>query len=160
MKAATLKELKTELSNLPKEELLALCLHLSKYKKENKEMLSYLVFESHQEKEYIEGVKKEIEALFEIINTSSFYLIKKSIRKILRHTKKHIIYSKKKETEVDLLIHFCIQLAQMKPSFKNNTTLDNMYNRILESIQKTVRSMHDDLQYDYKTSIEQLKSHR
>ena len=64
---------------------------LSKYKKENKEMLSYLVFESHQEKEYIEGVKKEIEALFEIINTSSFYLIKYHRYYILYYRKQSLI---------------------------------------------------------------------
>ena len=37
MKAATLKEIKTELSTLHPVKVLNLCMHLAKYKKENKD---------------------------------------------------------------------------------------------------------------------------
>ena len=52
-------------------------------------------------------VKKEIDEEFSSINTHSFFYVKKSIRKILRNTKKYIRYSKKKETEAELLLYFC-----------------------------------------------------
>ena len=42
MKAATVKEIKTELENLSPAALLPLTLRLAKFKKENKELLTYL----------------------------------------------------------------------------------------------------------------------
>ena len=49
MKTVTLKQLKDELSYKSANELKYLCLHLSKFKKENKELLTYLLFEFHNE---------------------------------------------------------------------------------------------------------------
>ena len=69
MKAATLKELKLELSELSQEQLLKICLHLAKFKKENKELLTYLLLESESEDGYIETVKEEVDELFKSINT-------------------------------------------------------------------------------------------
>ena len=84
MKAVTVKVLKTELNNRSQSELLEICLRLSKFKKENKELLTYLLFESSYEEGYIETVKLEIDEQFELINTNTYYFIKKSVRKILR----------------------------------------------------------------------------
>ena len=80
---------------------------MSRFKKENKELLTYILFESADEQSYIVSVKRGIDEEFEQINRSSTYFIKKSIRKILRNTRKYIRYSGKKETEVELLIYFC-----------------------------------------------------
>ncbi|HBS11973.1 MAG TPA: hypothetical protein DEO36_05420, partial [Flavobacteriaceae bacterium] len=107
MKTATVSQLKNELKYQSQEELLELCLQLSKFKKENKELLTYLLFEADDEDAFIQGVKEETSELFGQINTSSYFYIKKSVRKILRIIKKYIRYSKKKETEVELLLHFC-----------------------------------------------------
>ena len=107
MKAATVKQLKEELKERSPKELLELCLRLSKFKKENKELLTYLLFEAQNEEAFIEETKKEIATQFEAIATRNFYFIKKSIRKILREVKKHIRYSKQKETEIELLLFFC-----------------------------------------------------
>jgi len=65
MKAVTVTELKQELNNRSPKELLDLCLRLSKFKKENKELLTYLLFESSEEASYIESVKREIDQQFE-----------------------------------------------------------------------------------------------
>ena len=83
MKAATLNEIKQELTNLPSTRVLELCLRLGRFKKENKELLTYLLFEAHNIPEFIENIKIEIETQFDSINTSSVYFVKKSLRKIL-----------------------------------------------------------------------------
>ena len=57
MKAVTVKELKTELIDRSHSELMELCLRLSRFKKENKELLTYLLFESSNEHGYINSVK-------------------------------------------------------------------------------------------------------
>ena len=77
MKAVTIKEISQELLNLTPKELRDLCLRLSRFKKENKELLTYLLFESSDEASYIENVKKEINQQFERVNKKSFYFIKR-----------------------------------------------------------------------------------
>ena len=88
MKATVVKEIKEELNARSKEELAEICLKLSKFKKENKEFLTYLLFESENENYYIKTIQEEIEIEFKAINRKNYYFIKKSIRKILRNTKK------------------------------------------------------------------------
>lgn len=156
MKAATVKELKTELTHQTQAQLVELCLRLSKFKKENKELLTYLLYEAENEAGYIESVKSEIETQFESINTSSYFYIKKSVRKILRMVKKYIRYSKQKETEVELLLHFCYVFKNMQPSIHRNTTLMNIFNRQILLIKKNITLLHADLQYDYNLELEEL----
>ncbi len=158
MKAASLKDIKTELNHRSTQELLELCLRLSKFKKENKELLTYLLFESADEDAYIDSIKIQIDDSFDVINTKTFYYIKKSVRKILRDTKKFIRYSQKKETEVELLIYFCEKLKDLTPSIKRDKMLSNLYNRQIDYIKRKVSAMHEDLQYDYNMELEELES--
>src|SRR5690606_41567317 len=123
MKAATVSQIKKELSFRSPEELLELCLRLSKFKKENKELLTYLLFESIDEEEYIQNIKDEIDVDFKAINNKNFFYVKKSVRKILRNIKKYSRYSLKKETEAELLIYFLLKLKELRPSIKTNTTI-------------------------------------
>ncbi len=156
MKTATVIQLKNELKYQSQEELLKLCLHLSKFKKENKELLTYLLFEADDEDSFILGVKEETSELFSQINTVSYFYIKKSARKILRIIKKYIRYSKKKETEVELLLHFCTELKEMSPPFYRNTSLQNIYDRQILLTQKAIATLHEDLQYDYNLELDEL----
>ena len=94
MKAATLNELKQELNHLPEKQLVELCLRLGRFKKENKELLTYLIFEAHDEQSYIASVKADIDEQYAAIPTNnSLYLIKKTLRKILHSTAKYIRYT-------------------------------------------------------------------
>jgi len=158
MKAATVAQLKKELQHRNPEELLQLCLRLARFKKENKELLTYLLFESDSEEGYIATVQEEMDALFLEINTNSYFYIKKSVRKILRMLKKYIRYSGNKETEVTLLLHFCQKLQEFRPSVQRNTTLLNLYNRQLLFIEKKIAALHEDLQYDYGLLLKELRN--
>ena len=157
MKAVTVKELKLELENRSPKELRELSLRLSKFKKENKELLTYLLFESGDEASYIESVKRDLDEQFEERNRKSQYLIKKSLRKILRNTKKYIRYSLKKETEVELLIYYCSKLKTITPSIQKNTALQKLYSGLLETIRKKITSLHEDLQFDYESELKELE---
>ncbi|UAB74853.1 MULTISPECIES: hypothetical protein [Mesoflavibacter] len=157
MKSATVANIRKELKHKSNDELAELCLRLSRFKKENKELLTYLLFEADYEAGYIETIKTEIDEQFDQINTSSFFYIKKSVRKILRNTKKYIRYSLNKETEIELLIYFCQKLNAMTPSISRNTTLTNLYDRNIIAIKKKVKNLHEDLQYDYNLKLEDLE---
>ncbi len=156
MKAVSLKDIKQELNTLSINEIQELCLRLSRFKKENKELLSYLLFESHNEDGYMQSVKSYIDQQFELINTASYFYIRKSTRKILTNTKKYIKYTQNKETEVALLLYFCKKLKAFSPSIKYSIQLQNMYNRQLLLIKKLVTTLHEDLQYDFNLLLEEL----
>lgn len=94
--------------------------------------------------------------LFEQVNKRNYYFIKKSVRKILRAVKKYIQYSKKKETEIDLLLCFCCELKKMSPSMEENTALNNIYKHQIEAIKKTIYSLHEDLQFDYEIELNKI----
>ncbi|KAB5490960.1 MULTISPECIES: hypothetical protein [Flagellimonas] len=157
MKAATIAQLKKELQFRSQDEVMQLCLRLARFKKENKELLTYLLFEADSEESYIEVVKQETDEMFSEINVNSFFYIKKSVRKILRTLKKYIRYSGDKATEVELLLYFCEKLKDFRPSIRRNTTLLNLYQRQLEYIAKKIPLLHEDLQHDYGLVLQELK---
>lgn len=156
MKTKSLKEIKDELKHLSKEDLMELILNLSKYKKENKELLVYLLFEIENEADFIQSIKVEMDDGFELLKKQTFYHSKKSARKILRITKKYIRYSKKKETEVELLIYYCSKFTELPNSFKESKAMKNIYVKQLEIAEKAIAKLHEDLQYDYKREIAEL----
>ena len=156
MKAVTVKELSQELLNRSPKELRDLCLRLSRFKKENKELLTYLLFESAEEASYIESVKEEIDQQFVEVNKKSYYFIKKGLRRILLNTKKYIRYSQNKKSEVDLLIYYCSKLQNFTPSIKKNKALLNLYTRQLDTIFEKLGHLHEDLQLDYESVMKEL----
>ena len=156
MKAVSVAIIKKELQHRPADELMELCLRLSRFKKENKELLTYLLFESSDEDGYIASVKSYIDDEFEAINIKSYFYIRKSVRKILKNIKKYIRYSQKKETEVELLLYFCKKLKNFSPSIKYSAQLQNNYNRQILLAKKIIGSLHEDLQYDFNLMLEDL----
>ena len=156
MKAASTHELKQELQQTPPEKLIELCLRLVRFKKENKELLTYLLFEAHDTDAYISGIKKEMDIQFDDINTSNIYFVKKSLRKILRTSNKFIRYSNAEIVEAELLIHFCTSLKKLGSDINTNAVIRNMYQNQLKKINKAIASMHEDLQYDYLKQTEKL----
>src|SRR5690242_10301462 len=106
MKAASSSEIKQELKQRPPGELIELCLRLARFKKENKELLTYLLFESGDRDNYILSVKEEIDSGFAEVNTSSIFYAKKTLRKILRTARKFVRYSGEDLVEVEVMLHY------------------------------------------------------
>jgi hypothetical protein len=156
MKAVTIKELNQELIKRTPKELRDLCLRLSRFKKENKELLTYLLFESSDEESYIESVKVQIDEQFGLVNRKSYYYIRKGLRRILLNIRKYIRYSQNKETELELLIFFCKKLKNFSPSINKNKSLMNLYAGQIDLIIKKVSLLHEDLQSDYIMDIKDL----
>lgn len=156
MKAASLHEIKQELTNVPTKQVLELCLRLTRFKKENKELLTYLLFEAHDQHGYIESIKKEIDEGYENLPSSNNYLLKKSLRKVLRTLSKYARFTSSKQSEAEMLIHFCIRFKSSGILLKKNTALTNLYNQQLKKINTLVQSLHEDLHYDFKKQLEQL----
>ena len=156
MKAATIQEIIQELLALPHNELADITLRLARSKKENKELLTYLLFEAQSEENYIRDIKTEIDLQFEEINSANLYWAKKTLRKILRNINKHIRYSGIPQTAVELLIYYCTKLNDSGIKYRESTALSNLYAAQLKKIKKFISSMHEDLQYDFKNQVEEL----
>ena len=157
MKAASISELKSELVNIPGDQLIDLCLRLAKFKKENKELLTYLLFEAFDEPAFVENIKKDMLQQFEEINTTSLYFVKKSLRKVLRTLNKYIRYTGSAETEAELLLFFCTTLKNSGIPIEKNPVIKNMYQNQLKKTAKTIAAMHEDLQYEYAKQLAGLQ---
>ena len=156
MKAASVHELKTELSNTPQPQLVELCVRLARFKKENKELITYLLFESFDEHAWVENIKKEMQEQFDEMNKNNVYFVKKSLRKILRVTGKYIRYTGSAEVEVRLLLAFCGMIKTAGISTETNPVIRNLYQNQLKKISRSVAGMHEDLQYDYLKELKLL----
>ena len=156
MKSATIHEIKQELSTLKPPQLSELCLRLARFKKENKELLTYLLFEAIDEDNYIKGIKVQIDEYFSEINLSHLYFAKKSLRKIVRVINKYSRYSGVKTTEVELRIYFCTLLRESGIPIKRNQVIHNLYQSQLKKINTVLKTLHEDLQYDYQRGLQEL----
>lgn len=157
MKTASVKEIKAELENTPPQLLLQYCLRLVKFKKENKELLTYLLFESGDEASYVKSVNELLSEMFESVNKTNLYFAKKTLRKIVRTANRYIKYSDAETTEPDILIYVCEKILELNLDLKKNTALHNLYLSQIKKIKKAVGAMHEDMQYDYLRLIERIE---
>lgn len=156
METASVSIIRKELKNIPVEELQEIILRLSKFKKENKEFLSYLLFEAADEQAFIRNVKEEIDEQFIHLNTNSLYLAQKTLRKVLRTIDKYSRFSSKKQTEIELRIHFCRKMKTSLLNYRHNRVVLNMYLNQIKKINKILSGLHEDIRFDYREELENL----
>ena len=149
----TINDIKKDLEKRDKKELLEYCLRLAKYKKENKELLGFILFESDDIPQFIENIKTDTEQSFGEINMTNVYFIKKSVRKILRTINKYIKFAASKNTEAELLIHFCNCMHRFSIPMARSRQLQNIYDAQVKKITVAIDTLHPDLQYDLKMQI-------
>jgi len=156
METASLSEIKKELKNLTPLQMQEILLRLARFKKENKELLGYLLFDAFNQPAYIQAVKDEMDEEFKNLNKRSAYLTKKAIRKTLRNTNKYIRFSGSKETEIELLVYFCQQMQKHGNRLSYSRVLANLYMNLVKRIKKTLSTLHEDLQLDYEDALKNL----
>lgn len=154
MKAASVHELKKELTALSPKELAELCLRLAKFKKENKELLTFLLYEAHDVPAFLDELKKDIEKEFDEMNRDNLYLTKKSLRKILRIVNKYSRYTGTKEATTELLIHFIHQIKRTGIPVYKTAVMGNLYMTQLKKINQLISELDEDLQHDYRLELE------
>lgn len=150
-----LQDIKKELNHLHDKQITELCLRMARYKKENKELLAYLLFEADDEQGFIEKVKSEADAMFALLPSQS-YGQAKGLRKILRLLSKYIKFMGSKEAEISLLLHFChnyLAHADRRTGYK---PLRQILLRQIEKIRKSIDKLHEDLQFDYTQEFDAL----
>lgn len=155
MNSASIDEIKKELKQLPPKKVLELTLRLARFKKENKELLTYLLFESHDEAGYIKILQADIDEKFTTIDPSPASKAKKEYRKILRNINRQIKYIGTKDAAVELLLHFTMNLKQKEQNL--HPRLQTMFHQQLTKAEKLLPLIEDDLQFDYRQKIDALR---
>lgn len=157
MKSATVNELRKELKEADPDIVRELCLRLIKYKKENKELATYALFEAHDEQAYVTNVNNEIAELFkDIPRGGNAWYIKKILRKILRFANRQIKYSGNKVSELEIRIFFCEQMNEARVQKNSGTVIGNIYDQQIKKITSILDSLEEDLQADYSQQVERL----
>ena len=154
MKTASIKELKSELEHLDPKQLVTITLRLAKFKKENKELLTYLLFEAANEQDYVNNVKQLLHIMFTEVNIKNLYFTRKNLRKIVRTANRYIRYSEEPTTEIDVLLFVCNEIKQLEIDITKSTVLVNLYSGLIKKIRKAISELHEDLQYDYSSELE------
>jgi hypothetical protein len=157
MKAASVQEIKQQLKEKEKKELIDFCLRLVRHKKENKELLTYLLFEADDEENYIRTVKSVIDEGFTQVNQTSVHHAKKTIRKVLRQANKFIRFAGSKTAEAEILLHYLTNFRGLKLSWQKSTALRNIYISQLKKVKIAIETMHEDLQYDFRKELNRLE---
>jgi hypothetical protein len=151
MKAASINEIRKELQHQDADVLKDICLRLIKYKKENKELVTYLLYEAHNEGAYIEAIKEEMGEEFKTIKTQvNAYYIKKTLRKILRWVNRQVRYSGNPETEIEIRIEFCALMKSSRIPMHTGTVLSNIYVQQVKKVKSLLAKLPEDKQGDYR----------
>jgi hypothetical protein len=133
-------------------------MRLAKFKKENKELITYLLYEAHHEQSYVENVKEEIAEQFKTLPQGvNSYFIKKSLRKILRFVNRQTKYSEVKVTELELRIFFCMKIKEAKVPLQQGTVLYNLFQQQVKKIKSIFEKLPEDLQADYEREMAGLE---
>ena len=156
MKTTSLSQLQKELATLDKKEVLEICIKLAKHKKENQELLSYLLFGSADEKQYLEESKEKLDDLFLTVSRKTTYTTKKGLQKVVRHLNKFIKTSKNKQTEVELRIYFCSKIRAARINLDSSGIISNLYYREKDKINLALSKLHEDVQFDYRGEVEKI----
>ncbi len=156
MIAASSKNIKDAIERKSVKELQELILRLVRFKKENKELATYLLFYEGVEQEFVADAKSAINDIFADVNTKTVFYAKKGLRKMLRTGAKFSKYSADKTTALEVAIEQATLLTTLPNNLKTSTLIKNMYASNLKKILATIKLLHADIQYDYKKAIENL----
>lgn len=153
MKAASIAELKKGLIRLDQGELLDACLRLARFKKENKELLTYLLFLSDDEQGFVNSLCAEIDEQFTLTPNAH----KKTLRKLIRWINKCMRFTSVKDSEVQVRLHFCRALRSSKTPIRNSRVIINMYNGQLKKVRKVIEKFHEDIQREIEREVQKLE---
>lgn len=141
-------DLKKELQHLSPAEIAALCLRMVRFKKENKELLTYLLFKADDPEAFVQEYKAEMDEQFKQLPGKSYHTVK-ALRKIALQMNNQIRYAGSETVKVELLLHFCHNYIDYVYYHSSYKPLHNVFYRFAEKVKLAIQKMHEDLQHDY-----------
>lgn len=157
MKAATLHQIKKELETSSSQRVLSLLMRIIKSKTENKELISFLLFDEDNLSGYITDLRADVTELLKDVKYLPPYQVKRSLRKALKFISKYAKYTGAKETEAELLMHLCKIMQAEGITSGTNKIAHNIYSKQIEKVEKLIPLLHEELRFDYKEEISNLR---
>jgi hypothetical protein len=157
MNAMTLHELKLRLNGLPQKNLIELCLRLAKYKLDNKEFMTYVLECLDGQEGFVQNVISEINEYFFSMNTDTLYFAKKTVRKIERIVSKYVRFAGEARIETELRLYFCKKIISQYDFFSESEVIMNVLARQYRFALKSWSALHEDLQFDYRNELDEIK---
>ena len=154
----TVDEIKKELQALPPKKVIELALKLVRFKKENKELISYLLFDAGDQAGYIETLRFQIDEMMSQIERGPSATVKTQLRAITRMIGRQIRYMANKEAAAELYLHFCETLLSHPSKLSEVPSAKTIYHQQLKKLNKIVPALNDDLQYDIQQRVTSLES--
>jgi hypothetical protein len=158
MYTAGVKEIRQELEAQSAKELINIIQRLARFKKENKELLTFLLFEAHDIDTHLAAVREELLASMLDIHPDRVYLAKKTIRKTLRIANKHVKLIGSKSAEAEIRLHVCRLLQQSSLPIDRNPVLLRIFQTQLRTARKAIAALHEDLQWELLREADRLEA--
>lgn len=156
---ASLNDIKNALKTMGKDEMQELVLRLARHKKENKELLSYVLFLEENQRQFIADLKHELDTAFKGLHSGTAYLSMKGLRKILKWLNKFIKFSGNRETEAELVIYFCTKIMESEVRLHSSVVLANLYNRQVERAYRVIEYLQEDKRADFRADMDKLSAY-
>lgn len=156
MYTAGVKEIRKELEAQSPKELIAIIQRLARFKKDNKELLTFILFEAHDLDAHLATVREELLASMLDIHPDRVYIAKKTIRKTLRIAAKHIRLIGSKQAEAEIRLYFCRLLGQSGLPIDRNPVLSRLFLTQLRMARTAISSLHEDLQWELLREADKL----
>jgi hypothetical protein len=158
MQIPSLSELKKELNYLDEKEAKNLLLELVKYSSENKSFIYFQLYSRDNHDFFAKNIKVELDFLFFFANTNHIHVAKKSIQGIRSKLTKFLKLTKNKADQAEVILFFCEKMNEHDFLSFRYPVITNIFNSQLNKAKKLILTLHEDLQSDYESRIEDLES--
>jgi len=153
---ANLNTIKKELIECEKKQLIEIITRLCRFKLDNKSLVSFLLFDAENEPEFVKEAKLQIDDLIEESKYFNFYSTKKRYRKIATLITKYVKFTNKTESEIELRLHLVKTFTENKSELKTYLYFKKALSKQLEKVDKLMKKIHEDLQFEYEEEINNL----
>ena len=158
MYTAGVREIRQELEAQSPKELINIIQRLARFKKENKELLTFLLFEAHDLDGHLAAVREELLTSMLDIQPERIYLAKKTVRKTLRIANKHIRLIGSKAAEAEIRLHVCRLLQQSGLPIERNPVLQRIFQTQMRTARKAIDTLHEDLQWELLREADKIEA--
>ena len=158
MYTAGVREIRQELEAQTPKELINIIQRLARFKKENKELLTFLLFEAHDLDGHLATVREELLTSMLDIQPERIYLAKKTVRKTLRIANKHIRLIGSKAAEAEIRLHVCRLLQQSGLPIERNPVLQRIFQTQMRTARKAIDTLHEDLQWELLREADKIEA--
>lgn len=158
MKPADSKDIKAALTKLESATLREIILRLARLKKENKELLTYILFDAADKEGYVAEINHYVTQQMGEVNVKSAHFARKSLRRILKTAWRLVKYSGDAECVIQVNLHLLEEMNKSKIPFGKSTALENIRSQVKAAIEKNLKLVHADLAHDFKRQLQKMEN--